>query len=83
MTTLPTLSARNGTDGHVNGHKTSYRQLLREFERGRQELINEWRGLLDAYRAGLNLETYSTGEEDIWNRFYSLRDTYRGLGLRV
>ena len=72
-------SQRNATTGHVPSYKNSFR----EFDRERQLLIDEWTGLLDEYRAGLDPESYSTREEDIWNRYASLRDNYRELGLHV
>jgi len=78
MVIIPT-SPRNATIGHV----PSYKHLSREFDRERQLLIDEWMGLLDAYRVGIDPKSYSTREEDIWNRYASLRDNYRELGLHV
>ena len=76
MVIIPT-SSRNATTSHA----PSYKHLLREFDRETQLLIDEWTGLLDSCRAGLDPKSYSTREEDIWKRYNSLKDTYRELGL--
>ena len=82
MITFPTITSRNGTNGH-NSHRKSYGSLRKEFDRERQLLISEWVGLLNDYREGLDSVSYQAREEDIWNRYNSLRNIYRELGLNV